>query len=41
MPLIVGLKWEQPTKERKSWYHKTVRRRLFGSENLSSVLNEE
>ena len=22
MPLIVGLKWEQPTKERKSWYHK-------------------
>lgn len=22
MPLVVGLKWEQPMKERKSWYHK-------------------
>lgn len=41
MPLVVGLKWEQPTRERKSWYHKNVRRRLFGSENLSSVLTEE
>ena len=42
MPLVVGLKWEQPTKEREELVsQRTVRRRLFGCENLSSVLTEE